>query len=150
MAIDFDAITVALAARFGPASVTPPTGYDNVRTSTGDLPNQMVPLPAVLVFPESGDFDTAPKVGGRDSTHEFIVRFYYGQTGVLERDTVALRRWLSVLVGQLRQSVQLGGIVTSARIASWLIGILPYGGSEYTGIELTVRIVTNEPWEATA
>lgn len=147
---DFDAITNAIAARFAPGVVTPPAGYPNIRTSTGNLPNQMVPLPAVLVFPESGDFHTAPKAGGRDSVHEFIVRFYYNQTGTLERDTVALRRWLTVLVDQLRASAMLGGIVTLARVESWLIGLLPYAGTDYTGIELTVRVTVNEAWSVTA
>jgi len=147
---DFDAITVALAARFAPGVVTPPTGYDNIRVSTGNLPGQMVPLPAVLVFPESGDFHTKSKIGGRDSEHEFVVRFYYNQTGDLERDTVALRKWLGVLVDRLRGASQLGGTVSLARVMSWLIGVLPYGGLDYTGIELTVSVVINEPWEATA
>jgi len=151
MAIDFDGITLALAARFAPAQITPPAGYDNIRTSTGNLPGQMVPLPAVLVFPESGDFEAdTVKVGGRDSLHEFVIRFYYNQTGDLERDTVALRKWLGVLVDQLRGSVTLGGLVTSARISSWLIGLLPYAGLDYTGIELTVRVRINEPWSVTA
>ena len=147
---DFDAITVALAGRFAPAQVTPPTGYDNIRVSTGNLPGQMIPLPAVLVFPEGGEFDHTRGIGKRDSDHAFVVRFYYNQTGDLERDTVALRKWLTVLVDQLKLSMQLGGIVTAARIESYTVGVFPYAGLQYTGIELTVRVVVNEPWAAVA
>ena len=146
---DFDAITIALALRFDPSTVTPPAGgYDNIRVSTGNLPNQMVPLPAVLVFPEAGEFRSYP--GKRDSTHRFIVRFYYSQTGDLARDTVALRKWLAVLVDQLKLAAQLGGIVTLARVDSYEVGTFPYAGLDYSGIELSVSVVVNEPWAAVA
>jgi len=141
---DFDAITVALAARFAPGAVTPPAGYDNIRTSTGNLPGQMVPLPAVLVFPDSGVFDYVPSK--RDSTHEFVIRFYYNQIGDLERDMVALRKWLTVLVDQLRLSTQLSGIVTFARIATWKIGVLEYANVNYSAIELRAVVKVNEGW----
>ena len=147
---DFDAITVALAARFAPAQVTPPAGYTNIRASTGNLPNQMKALPHVLVFPQSGEF-AEMKTGLREnSNHEFAVRCYYHQTGDLARDTVALRKWLTVLVAQLRLSVQLGGIVTAARVATWSMGVFTYANSEYTGIELIVRVNINEAWAAVA
>lgn len=145
---DFDAITVALAARFAPAQVTAPTGYDPITISTGDLPEGLLPTPCVLVFPNEGAFDYEKGVGKRDGVHAFAVRFYFNQIGDLERDTVALRKWLTVLVDQLRLSSQLAGIVTSAKVTDWAIVILKYAGQEYTGIELTVRIVANEPWAA--
>jgi hypothetical protein len=145
---DFDAITLALVARFSPAQVTAPTGYDPITLATGDLPEGLVPTPCVLVYPNSGELRYFP--GKRDATHDFTVRFYFNQIGDLERDTVALRKWLTVLVDQLRVSSQLAGIVTSARVIEWAIAVLPYGGVEYTGIELTVSIVTNEPWSAVA
>ena len=148
---DFDAINTALVARFAAAQVTPPTGYDNVKISTGDLPTGMLPLPAVLVFPESGDFTHYP--GKRDSVHEFTVRFYYNQDGDLERDTVALRKWLTVLVDQLKTGTQLGGAVTLATVTHWTVGSFDYSpipGVKYTGIELTVEIVVNEAWAAVA
>lgn len=145
---DFDAITIALAARFGPGTVTPPTGYDPIRLSTGDLPNQMTPLPTVLVYPEQGEFTQYP--GKRDSGHTFLVRFYYNETGDMARDMVALRKWLTVLSDQLKGATMLGGIVTSANITSWKIGAMSYAGIDYSGIEFSVRIITNEPWAAVA
>lgn len=148
MAIDFDAITVALAARFAPGVVTPPTGYDNIRLSTGNLPGQMTPLPTVLTFPEGGEFTALP--GKRDSTHSFVHRFYYNQTGDLERDTIALRKWLTVLVYQLQGAAQLGGTVTSAKVIGYTVAVLSYAGLEYTGIELRSEVIVNEPWAAVA
>ena len=145
---DFDAINTALVARFAAAQVTPPAGYDNIKVATGDLPTGMLNTPAVLVFPQSGEFTHYP--GKRDSVHEFIVRFYYNQSGDLERDMVALRKWLTVLVDQLKLSTQLGGAVTLANVRSWTIGILDYTPNTYTGIELTCELVVNEAWAAVA
>jgi hypothetical protein len=151
---DFDAINTALVARFSAAQVTAPAGgYDTIRTATGDLPGQMVPLPAVLVFPVKGTYDQ--KMGSkRDSTNIFTVRFYYNQTGDAERDFPALRKWLSILSDQLASSVQLGGLtwssgarqgeVTRAKVDDWMIGILTYANVQYSGIELTVSVLVNE------
>jgi hypothetical protein len=146
---DFDGIAAALAARFAAAQVTPPAGgYDNIRVATADLPNQMTPLPTVLVYLDSGDFTAFP--GKRDGRSEWSVRFYYNQTGDLPRDMKALRLWAAVLIDQLKISTQLGGIVTLARVDSFRIGILNYAGIDYTGLELGVGIVTNEAWAAVA
>jgi hypothetical protein len=145
---DFDAINTALVARFAAAAITPPTGYANVTISTGDLPTGGYAVPFVLVFPESGEFTSYP--GKRDSTHQYIVRFYWNQNGDLERDTVALRKWLTVLVDQLKLSTQLGGIVTKAWVASYNVGVFDYTPNQYTGIELTVSVLVNEAWAAVA
>lgn len=145
---DFDAITTPLAARFASGAVTPPASYQNVRFSSGDLPNQMPPLPCVLVFLDEGEFDTGN--GTRLGTHKFTVRFYYSQTADLPRDMVALRKWLTVLVDQLRLSAQLGGVVVVARVDTWKIGLLDYASQTYSGIEIGVTIRTSEPWAAVA
>jgi hypothetical protein len=151
---DFDAINTALIARFAAAAITPPTGYDNVKISTGDLPTGMLPLPAVLVFPDEGTFNYGSAGGRRDAHLGFTVRFYYNQTGDLERDTAALRKWLDVLVEQLRAAHQLGGLtwssgtrvgeVTHARVDSYSTGTFQYAGQDYTGIELNVDVLVNE------
>lgn len=145
---DFDAINTALVARF--TGVTPPAGgYDAIRVATGDLPGQMVPLPAVLVFPVSGTFDQ--KMGARrDSANLFMVRFYYNQTGDADRDFPALRKWLTILSDRLAGAVQLGGLtwsggeVTRATFTGWRIGILTYANVQYSGIELDVSVLVNE------
>jgi hypothetical protein len=151
---DFDAINTALIARFAPAAMTAPTGYDPITLSTGDLPDSgLYPTPCVLVFPDSGTYDQKA-AGKRDSTNMFTVRFYYNQLSDLERDYVGLRKWLDVLSDQLRASVQLGGLtwtsgvrqgeVTRAKVDGWKIGILTYANEKYTGIELSVSVLVNE------
>lgn len=147
---DFDGIDTALAARFAAAAVTPPTSYENIRISTADLPGQMTPLPTVLVYTESGTFDT--RVGDRQSMHQRTIRFYYNQTGDIEKDMKALRLWLAVLCDQLRASVQLGGAlnITRCTVDSYKVGVMPYAGLSYTGIEIGVSFGIAEGWSSTA
>jgi hypothetical protein len=145
---DFDAIATAIAARYAPGVVTPPSGYDNIRVSTAALPNQMTPLPTVLVFLESGAY---PLYGSqkRGGAYEFAVRFYYNQTGDMERDQVALRKWATVLTGQMT-TVHLGGIVDAANLTTFQLGIFRYAGELYTGIEFRIHVVLDEAWAAVA
>ena len=145
---DFDAIADALAARFAPGQLTAPTGYLTIRVATAKTPNQLPPLPCVLVFPDSGTFTTGN--GTRLGNHSFLVRFYYNQIGDMARDVEACRDWLTVLADQLRTSVQLGGTVSYCRLDTWKIGQLSYGGVDYSGIEFGVAIETAEGWAATA
>ncbi len=145
---DFDAIGTALAARFAPAQVTPPATYTNVRSATADIPNQLSALPCVVVFPESGEFRTGN--GSRLGDHDFLVRFYYASTLDLTRDANALRKWATVLVDQLRLSVQLGGAVDRATVDAWTMGLQTYAGTTYSGIELRVHVVKSEAWVAVA
>lgn len=145
---DFDAIAAAVALRYAAAQVTPPAGFTNVRLATADLPNALTALPAVLVFPDQGSFETGN--GTRTGTHDFLVRFYLGAPKSLARDMVKLRKWLTVLVGQHLAGMQLGGLVVRVVINRWKIGMMTYGVVEYSGIELGVRVITSEPWSPTA
>jgi hypothetical protein len=147
---DFDAISVALAARYAAAQVTPPAGLTNIRYASANVPNQTPNLPAVLVFPTEGELDHIQNTGSRLGLARFRVLFYYAATGDALRDSVALRKWTTVLIDQLKISVQLGGIVALASCTAWKIGILQYMGKDYSGVELTVEITTTEPWAAVA
>lgn len=146
---DFDAISIALAARYAPAQVTPPAGItQNIRVATADVPGQMTPLPTVLVLPLEGTFATGN--GTRTGEHDHAVRFYYAQTADLAREMPAIRKWLTVLVDQLRISTMLGGLVTRAVVVSWKAGVMKYAGLDYSGLELVVRVTTDEGWAAVA
>lgn len=147
MSTDFDAIGTALAARFAPAQVTPPTGLQNIRRSSIDLPNTLAGLPVVLVWPDQGEL--APGQGSRLSTVDYIVRLYFSVTANLPRETNQCRQWLGRLIDQVRVGESLGGPpVAVARVVRWRIGILPYGRRDYTGIELGVRCTLTEAWAA--
>lgn len=146
--MDLNAVATAIAARFAAAQVTPPAGYINVRSSTADLPNALPPLPCVLVFPDSGDFQTGN--GTRLGTHDFFVRFYFAQTIDLTRDMNAIRQWTTILTDQLKISAQLAGIVDRATVDGYQMGLLNFAGQTYSGVELRVHVVKTEAWAAVA
>lgn len=148
MAVDFDGITTAIAARYAPAAVTPPVGLTNVRRATGDWPNALGALPTVLVVPDQGAMDTGG--GSRAGLHEWIVRFYlalYSTKGV-GRQMNACRKWLPILTDQLKTGggVQLGGKADNAEVATWRMGVLDFAGRSYSGVELRIRVTTSEGW----
>jgi hypothetical protein len=144
----YEAIAAAIAGRFLAAQVTPPAGYANIRSSTANAPGAIGPTPAVVVSLDSFEFETGNST--RVGAQAFFVRFYFDQTSDLERTEPAIRKWVDVLIGQLKASVQLAGLVDRAVISAGKVGILAYGGVDYTGCELTVHTATSEGWVATA
>lgn len=145
---DYDAIAAAIAARFAAGALTAPTGYATIRSSTANPPGAIGPTPAVVVSIDQGQFVTGNST--RTGAQSWFVRFYFDQTSDLERTEPALRKWLTVLRDQLKGATQLAGLVDLAVIQSFRVGILAYGGVDYTGIELTVHTATSEGWVATA
>lgn len=149
--MDLYAIATAAAARYAAGTLVPPAGYPAIRTATAKLPNELGGfLPALLVFPPTGRLRAGN--GTRLGSHDWIARFYYDQAGVdqLERDSVALMSWTSVLVDAHRGSVMLGGLVVSIRTVGYTIGLLRYAGSEYSGVQLALELETAEGWSVTA
>lgn len=148
MTVDFDAIGTGIAARFAPGVVTPPAGLGNIRRSSIDLPNRLTVLPQVLVIPDQGEL--APGNGSRLSEADYLVRFYFSVTRDLPRETNACRKWLGILIDQIRVGETVGASppVAVIRVRRWRFGILPYARTDYTGIELTLRATLTEAWAA--
>lgn len=155
MAIDIDGIAVAIAARFAAGALTAPVGYATIRNSTANPPAAITTTPTVIVTANGGEFDK-PYGGDRQSGESgltYWVRFYLDQVGDTERAEVALRKWASVFIYQLRGAGQLGGAfpeVVRVTLDTYKIGILTYAQAEYFGIEMTVTVQTAEPWAAVA
>ena len=139
--MDVQAIAQALAARFAPANVTPPSGLQNIRVSTEYLPDFITSPPTVLVFPPEETFAYTP--GSRQSVQDWPIRFYEAQVTGPGRTVDRLYRWRSVLIGQLLDQTQLG---ESADGVAWVgivaarIGTLTYGDVEFQGIEMVARV----------
>jgi hypothetical protein len=146
--LDFEAVAAALASRWAPGAVTPPTGLGNIRRSTADLPNRLTLLPCVLVMADRGDL--APGQGSRLVSTRWLVRFHFSRTKDLPRETNACRKWLGILIDQVRVGEQLGLAppVAVARVASYRVGILPYQQQDYTGVELGVTVELTHGWSA--
>lgn len=140
--MDVQAIAQAIAARFAPAAVTPPSGLQNIRLATEDLPQVLNMTPAVLVFPPDESFSYTP--GSRQSAQDWPVRFYLANTSGLGRAVTDLYRWRSVLIGQILPQSQLGqsgsGGVAYAVMAGARIGRLIYEGVEFEGVDMVVRV----------
>lgn len=139
--MDVQAIAQALAARFAPANVTPPSGLQNIRVSTEYLPDFIASPPTVLVFPPEETFAYTP--GSRQSVQDWPIRFYEAQVTGPGRTVDRLYRWRSVLIGQLLGQTQLGESadgVAWAAIVSARIGTLVYGDVEFQGIEMVARV----------
>jgi hypothetical protein len=130
-------------------------GYATIRNSTANPPAQITTTPTVIVTANGGEFGR-PTGGDRQSEGDgltFWARFYLDQVGDAERAEVALRKWASVLIYQLRGAIQLGGAfpeVVGAWIDTYKIGVLNYAATDYFGIELTISVQTAEPWAAVA
>lgn len=139
--MDVQAIAQALAARYAPANVTPPSGLTNIRVATEALPELVNAPPTVLVFPPEEQFAYTP--GSRQSVQDWPIRFYLARVNTPARAVTALYRWRSVLIGQLLPNSQLGesadgvvfGVIVAARI-----GTLVYGEVEFEGIEMVARV----------
>ncbi len=145
MSLNLKAVADALAARYAPALVTPPTGYPNIVASTATPPNALPQSPYVVVWPNTGEITYIP--GVRKGEHEFLVNFYYAKhEGDIPRESAALLNWLGILLDQIHDQTALGlaPIVLKALVVSWAIGALPYAGTTYDGITLTVRVWTQD------
>lgn len=145
MALDMKAIADALAARYAPGVVTPPTGLPNIVAATATPPNAIPQSPYVVVWPDTGRFTHPP--ARRKAEHDFLVHFHYARhEGDIPRESAALLRWLGVLFDQTNGQLQLGlaPIVTQALVQTWDIGSLVYAGVEYDGIVLGVRVWTSD------
>lgn len=150
--MNYLALGTALAYRYDPANVTPPTkpsggSYDNIVASTVTPPNTLARFPYVVVWPNEGTLIVGSgQVLGRPQ--EFLVNFYYAKTeGDLPREETALLSWLGVLLAQTFPALQLGytdGTVLKAIPVKWTIGALVYAGMTYDGITITIHIWTNE------
>lgn len=148
---DWDAIGAAIAARYLPANLTAPAGLPTlgpIRTATQDLPSRKPVCPAVLVFPDRGTLE--PGNGTRIGEARFLARFYLKPTVDLNRELNACRRWLVKLVDAHGTALQLGGLVVAVRTVDWRIGLLDYAGTDHTGVELGLQVVTSDGWLPTA
>ena len=146
--MDFLTIADALADRYDPTVVTPPTGFKDITTSTARLPNNIPNTPFVIVWADNGELNYLKKSGVREGDHEFLVNFYYSKAeGDAPRQIEALLSWLGVLIDQLHGQPQLGlggNPVMKAFVMNWKLGTLVYGGTTYHGITLTVHVWTQD------
>lgn len=147
MSVPFLTIADALAAKFAPGVVTPPTGYRNIALSTARLQNNLVNVPFIAIFPpEPGSVEVTIDPGRRITVIPFRLRFHFDQaSGDLSKTTAALYSWATVLYDQLATGAKLGlggapGVMKAIPTSGPGFATLPYAGTEYDGIEWTVSV----------
>lgn len=137
-----NALTIAdaLALKYAPGTLTPPTGYPAMRVSTARLPNAIPTSPWVLVMLPKGDVTLAPQ--WLDHSMAFHVLFHFAKhTGDLARDMTAMLSWIGVLLAATYADMDLG--VTGIRKAyptEYQLAVFTYGGTEFYGWDITVIV----------
>lgn len=139
-----NALTIADALATKYTALPPPAGYGAIRKSTARLPNKIAESPFVTVMLLQGEIVLEPQA----LTHglDFRVIFHYAKhTGDLSRDMTALLAWIGVLVNATWADMDLG--VTGVRKAypqSYRFVVAEFGGDDWYGWELTVRVDVHE------
>lgn len=145
--MDYRGDAAALAALY-PALTPPvaPAGLIAIREATAAIPASWGMLPAVGIFLDGSEFVTGN--GTRAGTTQYLARFYLGEAADLARDQDALMAWAAVLADVLKAHAQLGGRVARAVVDGLEIGLLPFAGRTYAGIESRIHLTTSESWLA--
>lgn len=137
-------IADALATKFAPGTITPPSGYPAMRASTARLPNNIPTSPWVLVTLTKGEV----VLGVQELNHalEFHVVFHYAkQTGDTPRDMAGMLSWLGVLLAACFADMDLGvSGIRKAYPTTYDLVVATYGGSEFYGWDITWIVDFNE------
>lgn len=146
---DYLAIGDALAAKYARGTLTPPSGYTAVHSSTCRPPNAIPQSPWVLVVLPTG---TAVIGAQQFDWHlEFHVLFHYARSSADKpRDWKALMKWLGPLLYATFNGMTLGLSASGVRKAyplRWDQVVMTYGGTEFYGWDLTVRVDLHETIE---
>lgn len=138
----------AIAALY--PSLTPPAGLTAIREATARPPTTPGSTPAVYVTLDESKLETGN--GVRAGVSVYLARFYFAEAADLARDSAALAAWATVLVDVLKDHVQLDGRTNVARCVTdgIKIGLLPYSGRFYAGIEQRIKLTTSEAWLGTS
>lgn len=147
--MDYLALADALAAPFdGLAAPVSPAGLLAIREATGRPPGVPGELPAVYVVLDRSGFETGN--GTRAGGHRFRARFLLQEAADLGRDAHALAAWAGILADLFRLRAQLGGLVARVVVAGVDVGLIPWAGRQYAGIDVLLDVTTAEAWLAAA
>jgi hypothetical protein len=145
MSFDLEDVCDGIAARYAPGTIGTPTGALGMRASYGQAPNSLPVTPAVVVLPKTGTVVYGS--GQRKSEHEIDVLFYHSRRqGDVPRSETERQRWLPYLLDALHGQVKLGLApeVDKALPTTYAFEELSYGGDEYDGIRINVRVWVTE------
>ena len=143
---DLEDICDGIAARYLPGTIGTPTGATAMRAAYGQTPNSLPSTPAVVVIPKTGTLVYG--AGQRNSEHDIDVLFYHARRqGDVPRSETERQRWLPYLLNALHGQVQIGQVANGVQKAlptDYEFVELSYGGDEYDGIRINVRVWVTE------
>lgn len=145
MSLDLEDICDAIAARYAPGTIGTPSSATAMRASYGQAPNSLPSTPAIVVLPKTGTLIYGS--GQRKSEHEIDVLFYHSRRqGDVPRSETERQRWLPTLLNALHGQTKLGlsPDVDKALVTDYAFTELGYGGDEYDGIRINVRVWVTE------
>jgi hypothetical protein len=143
--VDSYAIASAIATRFAAAAVTPPSGYEDIKVSTPDLPDDVTLFPTVLVYPPQMS-DATYYAHKANLNLVYPVVLFLSKADGTPRRAKALHDWLTALLNQMDGNLRLGlsTYVSTATIENWSAGEWSYAGADYDGIRFEVHVHVNE------
>jgi len=148
MALDYEAIGAAIAARFATAAT--PSGEDALALATDDLPDQIGATPALLVFPPEEDLDWGPGLT-RHSVQRWPVRFFRTQGSSWSVRVTGISRWRKALLDTVVGNIGLGlAYVDWAQVSSVKFVEATYAEIVYDALEFIVTVKTREQVAASA
>lgn len=150
--MDSYAIASAIATRFSAANVNPPTGAEDVKVATADLPENIALFPTVLVLPPEMDAATYNASRSRTFSLLYPVMLFLSRSDGSPRRAKAVHDWVTALYGQLGGQLQLGlsSYVSLATVEAFSAGVVSYGGEEFDGIRWDVLVRVNEAYTPVA
>jgi hypothetical protein len=97
-------------------------------------PAQLPQVRCAVLRPDSGVIE----LGALEVwTHRFVVFVLVSAKGQTPMEYAAVVPYLQSVVGKTRESATLGGLGTFTTDATYEVGVINYGGSDYVGATLT-------------
>lgn len=150
--MDSYAIAGAIATRFSAANVTPPSGQEDPKLVTADLPDAVSVFPTILVMPPIMDDANYNASRNRSFPLIYTVILFLSRSDGTPRRAKALHDWVTAIYGQLGGQVQLGlsSYVALATVQAFRAGTVSYAGESYDGITFDVNVRISESYTPVA
>ena len=145
-------IATAIATRFAAAAVTPPTGQEDVKVSTADLPESIAVFPTILVLPPVMADATYNASRSRSFDLTYPVVLLLSASDGTPRRAKAVHDWATAIYGQIGGQLQLGlsSYVAVAYVTGFQAGSVTYAGAQFDGIRFEVLVRINEAYTPAA
>lgn len=119
--------------------------YGSDATGVAGLPGGIAEYPSILVFPGPTILYQQNPGGSHRHEYEVVVQVLYGPAAATAESAAGSTPFIDSLITKFASNVQLGGNAVYAHFlrSEGLTGIA-YGGTEYIGYEIRLRIVESE------